>query len=108
MSNTIYDVLTDVPELNVTKETKLKIKQRPKFLGRKLQILDNGQPDLSIVSYNILCSKYCKDLQFPYCNPKDLYWENRRDRILGELLSYGADILCLQEVDRYDYLYKAL
>ena len=36
--------------------------------------------------------------QFGYCPPWALAWPYRRLNLLKELLSYQADILCLQEV----------
>ncbi|KAL4442681.1 hypothetical protein ABPG77_006675 [Micractinium sp. CCAP 211/92] len=35
-----------------------------------------------------------------YCPPRALAWPQRKQRILGELSELGADILCLQEVER--------
>lgn len=59
-------------------------------------------PSFSLVCYNILCQSYARSAYFPYCNPKVVRWQYRRGRMLDELLCYGADILCLQEVDKYD------
>ncbi len=38
------------------------------------------------------------DLYGSYCPSWALSWNYRRQNLLRELLSYGADILCLQEV----------
>ena len=42
------------------------------------------------------------------CDPAALLWTSRRWRILEELLAQDADIICLQEVDHFDLLERAL
>ena len=42
------------------------------------------------------------------CDPRALLWTTRRWRILEELLAQDADIICLQEVDHFDLLERAL
>ena len=42
------------------------------------------------------------------CHPSALLWTTRRWRILEELVAQDADIICLQEVDHYDLLERAL
>ena len=58
---------------------------------------------LSVLSYNILCDRYCTRSQYGYTPAKALAWENRRDLILDEVLTRNADVVCLQEVDRESF-----
>ncbi len=51
---------------------------------------------LTVVSYNILAQKYI-DAGY-HGNEACLSWSRRQPRILAELDSYGADVICLQEV----------
>lgn len=39
-----------------------------------------------------------------HCPRQFLEWENRKKRILEELDSYSADIICLQEVENHVFL----
>lgn len=44
---------------------------------------------------------------FNYCAPHHLDPEYRKQLVLAEVLGYGADVVCLQEVDEkvfYEYL----
>ncbi|KFM23754.1 2',5'-phosphodiesterase 12 [Auxenochlorella protothecoides] len=61
-------------------------------------------PRLRVVSYNILADQYAateraKSVLFGHCPEKYLRPTHRRPLILGQLLEFQADILCLQEVD---------
>ncbi|KAL9637930.1 MAG: hypothetical protein Q9164_001883 [Protoblastenia rupestris] len=58
---------------------------------------------LSVLSYNILCDRYCTTSLYGYTPAKALAWENRRDLILDEILNRNADVVCLQEVDRESF-----
>ncbi|EFC45329.1 predicted protein [Naegleria gruberi] len=51
----------------------------------------------------MLCQDYAKKPYFPHLSDTTeiLSWINRKHRLLDEFLSYHADIICLQEVDRY-------
>ena len=55
------------------------------------------------MSYNILCDKYATTAQYGYTALHDLAWENRKCRILAEIQSHDADIVCLQEIDRESF-----
>ncbi|KAL6715903.1 Glucose-repressible alcohol dehydrogenase transcriptional effector [Lecanora helva] len=58
---------------------------------------------LGIMSYNILCDKYATTAQYGYTASRDLAWEHRKFRILEEIRSHDADIVCLQEIDRESF-----
>lgn len=66
-----------------------------------------GQTDLdgrisngtfSVLSYNILSDVFASSELYGYCPSWALSWPYRRQNLLREIVSYGADILCLQEV----------
>ena len=59
--------------------------------------------ELSVMSYNILCDKYATTSQYGYTALHDLSWDNRKFRILEEVRSHDADIVCLQEIDRESF-----
>ena len=53
-----------------------------------------------LVSYNILADELCMTEKHSYCPVKDREWHGdsgRGARLVAELLSYEADIVCLQE-----------
>lgn len=58
--------------------------------------ISNGT--FSVLSYNILSDVYASSELYGYCPSWALSWPYRRQNLLREIVSYGADILCLQEV----------
>jgi CCR4-NOT transcription complex subunit 6 len=64
------------------------------------EIQDSAQETVSVLSYNILCDKYCTQSQYGYTPSSALAWESRRELILAELRERDADIVCLQEIDQ--------
>lgn len=68
--------------------------------GRQwLQTLPRKSQETSfkILSYNILADYKCSFLH--YSNTKN--WDIRREKLISEITSYCADIVCLQDVDHY-------
>ncbi|GAA6064625.1 hypothetical protein JCM10212_006070 [Sporobolomyces blumeae] len=67
------------------------------------------QPDkrpeetFSLMCYNILCDRYATPQMYGYTPSWALSWEYRKELILQEVLLYGSDIICLQEVDTESY-----
>ncbi|GAA5903690.1 hypothetical protein JCM5296_002120 [Sporobolomyces johnsonii] len=63
------------------------------------------RPDetFSLMCYNILCDKYATPQMYGYTPSWALSWEYRKELILQEVLLYGSDIICLQEVDTEAY-----
>ena len=55
---------------------------------------------LTVLSYHVLAQ--CHTHAQPYCSPHLLNWARRRQAQLDEILGYGADVVCLQDVDNYD------
>ena len=61
-------------------------------------------PRLRVVTYNLLADQYAatataKDVLFAHCPPHHLDPSYRRSLAAAELVSYAADVICLQEVD---------
>lgn len=59
-------------------------------------------PSLRVVSYNILFDAYCtsrfgRTQIYPFCTPDMLQEKQRAQRQRRELMSYNADLICLQE-----------
>lgn len=68
------------------------------------EIFTRSCKELRVVSYNILAEPYATSTQaiktlFKYCDLKYLQTEYRIQRVLLELISCDADIICLQECD---------
>eukprot|EP00985_Skeletonema_marinoi_P011781 scaffold5591_cov148-Skeletonema_marinoi.AAC.10 len=64
---------------------------------------DDGN-NLRVLTYNILADLYAgrqldQQLMYSHCDMKDLMRSRRMPMIIAEILSYKADIICLQEVD---------
>ena len=60
------------------------------------------------MSYNLLADRLSSLPKFVEYVPKIVRdFKFRSERIVGEILSSGADLLCLQEVDNYEEYYKA-
>ncbi|KAK9232710.1 hypothetical protein WN943_022958 [Citrus x changshan-huyou] len=57
----------------------------------------------SLVSYNILAQVYVRSVLYPHSPSACLKWKNRSDAVLTVLKSFGADFLCLQELDNEDF-----
>jgi CCR4-NOT transcription complex subunit 6 len=52
----------------------------------------------TLLSYNVLADLYATSDKFSYCPHWALSWAYRKQNLLREIVSYRADILCLQEV----------
>ncbi|ETV98801.1 hypothetical protein, variant [Aphanomyces invadans] len=60
-----------------------------------------GRESVSVLTYNVMRQMHATPDYKPYCDPAVLTATKRKDQIFQELLSYNADILCLQEVDDF-------
>ncbi|KAF9573975.1 hypothetical protein EC968_007661 [Mortierella alpina] len=70
------------------------------------QIGPQGQDFLSVVTYNLLSGTLAHvDTKFRQagCAPDLLEWSARRTRLLHEIATYDADVVCVQELDESDY-----
>lgn len=61
---------------------------------------------LKVLSYNILADCYSKYFMFKYVRHVYLNFKYRSVRIMQEIKSSEADIICLQEVDHLDDFYR--
>ncbi|KAF0753633.1 hypothetical protein AaE_005642 [Aphanomyces astaci] len=67
-----------------------------------------GRECVSVLTYNVMRQMHATPDYKPYCDPAVLTATKRKEQIfqsdiysLRELLSYNADVLCLQEVDDF-------
>ncbi|RLN95917.1 hypothetical protein BBJ28_00016049, partial [Nothophytophthora sp. Chile5] len=79
------------------------------FLPAKQDVAELGAladlEKVSVLTYNVLSQMGARRLQRggkSYVNPAILNIRQRRELLLREILSYDADIMCLQEIDEYD------
>mmetsp|Transcript_1622 Transcript_1622/g.2337 ORF Transcript_1622/g.2337 Transcript_1622/m.2337 type:complete len:562 (+) Transcript_1622:113-1798(+) len=71
----------------------------------------NSNSSVRVLSYNILAEIYANQQIYPYCPMWALSWKVRSMILLREIRAYGADIICLQEVqkDHYEqFFYKEM
>merc|ERR1719186_37941 len=62
-----------------------------------------------IFQWNLLSQTLgTKNDKFVRCNPSALVWSTRRWRLIEEIIRYDPDIICLQEVDHFKMLQRAL
>ncbi|OQS06757.1 hypothetical protein THRCLA_01225 [Thraustotheca clavata] len=61
-----------------------------------------GKETVSILSYNVMRQMHATPKYKPYCHEYVLSAARRKELLLEEILSYDADIVCLQEVDDYE------
>lgn len=73
------------------------------FYTQDGQIEQEYTDTLTVATYNILCPTYASSQSFSYVPAWALQWESRKATILQEAISYGADILCIQEMDTGSY-----
>ncbi|KNA23711.1 hypothetical protein SOVF_022520 isoform A [Spinacia oleracea] len=60
----------------------------------------------SVISYNILAQVFVKSSYFPHSPKPCLRWKARSQAVSTVLGSFGADFLCIQELDEYDSFYR--
>lgn len=65
-------------------------------------------PPLRVLTWNVLADGLAQHGAFARCPRAALEWESRAAAVLAELQAAAADILLLQEVNRYDELAAAL
>lgn len=56
----------------------------------------DSRTSFTLLTYNILAEKYATSQMYGYVPSWALVWEYRKQMILHEILSYDADIICLQ------------
>eukprot|EP00884_Botryococcus_braunii_P017342 jgi/Botrbrau1/4291/Bobra.0390s0031.1 len=85
-----------------------RVRQTPVPPQRSMVPLPNvkhisAESTFTVLTYNILADLYATPEQYNYCQPHMLAWPYRKQNLIKELLSYNADILCLQEVQSNHY-----
>jgi len=60
--------------------------------------MGNSQSNYKVICYNVLAEIYATGYMYPYCPLWALQWDYRSQRILRDILTYRASIVCLQEV----------
>ena len=63
-------------------------------------VVDKMRPQLTLVTYNILADAYAMQPKHDYCSRELREWAGRSQRLIDELVSYDADVICLQERPR--------
>ncbi|KAJ3386281.1 Glucose-repressible alcohol dehydrogenase transcriptional effector [Entophlyctis sp. JEL0112] len=67
------------------------------YLRELIPVISTGA--FTVFCYNTLCDKYATAQTYAYTPAWALAWDYRKDLIFGEILSYQADIVCLQEIE---------
>jgi len=57
---------------------------------------DKVQQELRIMSYNMLAQQLIKRNLFSFCSNRSLKWNYRSEKLVEQIVSYNADIVCLQ------------
>ena len=65
-----------------------------------------GKEFLKVMTWNILCDSLSD--AFDRVPKELLVWEHRQPLIVAHILEQAPDVVCLQEVDRYDSLMSGL
>jgi len=71
-------------------------------------IESNTQDQITIVQYNVLAEVYCTASRYNYCPEWALKWDYRKWNIIHEIAEYKPDIICLQEVDKFEFFDEEL
>lgn len=66
--------------------------------GNDLNPLETREDELKIISYNILGPLHGESSKHFYAPTSITKWTRRRDKLIAEIKSTSADIVCLQEV----------
>lgn len=57
----------------------------------------------TVLCYNILCQKYATNQAYGYTPSWALSWDYRKSLIMSEIMTYGPDVVCLQELSLQQY-----
>ncbi|GLC33494.1 hypothetical protein PLESTB_000081100 [Pleodorina starrii] len=74
-------------------------KQRARRVRRPAALVSTQPDEISIIVYNILADHYCTPKRYPYVRPEWLHWPHRWAALQEQLGTFGADLICLQEVE---------
>lgn len=97
---------------NLTENTKLEYPLNIRKWVPKLNIDLNSNNYFRVMSYNILCDSLLSistNIKETELNKMPfIKWDERRKKILEEISTLKPDILCIQELERDDYLIAEL
>ncbi len=60
---------------------------------------DAPTESFNVLNYNVLAERYATAQMYAYTPSWALAWDYRKEFIMQEIISYGADLVCLQEVE---------
>jgi len=63
----------------------------------------SSSSSIRVVQYNVLADIYTSKDRYYYCPSWALDWNYRKWKLLMEMLEYNPDVLCLQEVDHWEF-----
>lgn len=66
---------------------------------RGAYVAEGDAEAFSMMLYNTLCHHYATVKLYKYTPRWALEWEYRKQRLTAEILEYGCDVVCLQEVE---------
>eukprot|EP00091_Calanus_sinicus_P014758 TRINITY_DN3242_c0_g1_i3.p1 TRINITY_DN3242_c0_g1~~TRINITY_DN3242_c0_g1_i3.p1 ORF type:complete len:182 (-),score=36.43 TRINITY_DN3242_c0_g1_i3:461-1006(-) len=72
------------------------------------ETLAGSAETITVLQWNILAQSLGENGDFCLCPMEALQWEHRRQLLLKGILSHGADIVCLEEVDCFNELSNGL
>lgn len=80
---------------------------------RRKELRENGstyrKQSIRVLQWNILSQALgVMHDNFAKCPPEALDWSSRRYKIISEIVKYTPDVICLQEVDHFNFLKNAL
>jgi len=64
------------------------------------------QNEFTILSYNLLADSYADPKFFPSCKDVYLNFTYRSDLVIQQLRQFSSDIICLQEVDHFEDVFR--
>nr|CAG4714449.1 unnamed protein product [Naegleria fowleri] len=68
---------------------------------------DSNKFKFTLLTYNILAqSLFNRKEGMPYCTKRCASWSHRRENLFREIQEYNADIICLQECDKFEEFWK--
>ncbi|XP_022657037.1 nocturnin-like isoform X2 [Varroa jacobsoni] len=108
-----YRVGLPSTRLGLLERCRYELAAMPPMITRSFLESDQAQhiavPDtIRVMQWNILAQSLAEKSDKFICPDEALNWNYRRWRILEEVLTYGADIICLQEVDHFNFLKATL
>lgn len=59
--------------------------------------------EVTVMSYNVLCDKYCTRQQYAYCPSWARSWHFRKTTLMSNIHEVNPDICCLQEVETKEF-----